>query len=161
AAISMHGRTRVQMSEGGAEWVVIRQVKKADSMPVIGKGDVTSPELAENMLDERGDDAVMIGREALGDTCIIHRTVPSLKTGERAAEHEMEEKMDIMKLHMDRLIHLKGEKLAVLEMRKHASWYLKGIRGNGNMRRRINKAESRLELAGIIDDLIEVNQAHK
>src|SRR5690625_3240700 len=120
AAISMHGRTREQMYEGAADWDIIRQAKGAVSIPVIGNGDVTSPELAEKMLDETGVDAVMIGREALGNPWMIYRTVHYLETGEPAAEPEMEEKMDIMKLHMDRLIHLKGEKLAVLEMRKHA-----------------------------------------
>ena len=161
AAISMHGRTREQMYEGAADWDIIRQAKGAVSIPVIGNGDVTSPELAEKMLDETGVDAVMIGREALGNPWMIYRTVHYLETGELAAEPEMEEKMDIMKLHMDRLIHLKGEKLAVLEMRKHASWYLKGIKGNGNMRRQINQAETRREFAGIIDDFMEEHQTGK
>jgi len=161
AAISMHGRTREQMYEGAADWDIIRQAKGAVSIPVIGNGDVTSPELAEKMLDETGVDAVMIGREALGNPWMIYRTVHYLETGEPAAEPEMEEKMDIMKLHMDRLIHLKGEKLAVLEMRKHASWYLKGIKGNGNMRRQINQAETRREFAGIIDDFMEEHQTGK
>lgn len=161
AAISMHGRTREQMYEGAADWDIIRQAKGAVSIPVIGNGDVTSPELAEKMLDETGVDAVMIGREALGNPWMIYRTVHYLETGELAAEPEMEEKMDIMKLHMDRLIHLKGEKLAVLEMRKHASWYLKGIKGNGNMRRQINQAETRREFAGIIGDFMEEHQTGK
>src|SRR5699024_7688663 len=161
AAISMHGRTREQMYEGAADWDIIRQAKGAVSIPVIGNGDVTSPELAEKMLHETGVDAVMIGREALGNPWMIYRTVHYLETGEPAAEPEMEEKMDIMKLHMDRLIHLKGEKLAVLEMRKHASWYLKGIKGNGNMRRQINQAETRREFAGIIDDFMEEHQTGK
>src|SRR5699024_956739 len=138
-----------------------RQAKEGDSIPVSGKGDFTSPELDEKMLDETGVDAVMSRREALGNPWMIYRTVHYLETGEPAAEPEMEEKMDIMKLHMDRLIHLKGEKLAVLEMRKHASWYLKGIKGNGNMRRQINQAETRRQFAGIIGYFIEEQQTGK
>ncbi|MEA6608268.1 tRNA-dihydrouridine synthase, partial [Salmonella enterica subsp. enterica serovar Newport] len=131
SAIAVHGRTRVQMYEGHADWDVIRQVKKAVSIPVIGNGDVTSPELAKKMLDETGVDAVMIGREALGNPWMIYRTVHYLETGELMPEPPISEKMDVAVLHLDRLINLKGEKVAVMEMRKHASWYLKGIRGNG------------------------------
>src|SRR5699024_800341 len=82
SAISMHGRTRVQLYEGEADWDIIRQVKEAVGIPVIGNGDVTSPELALKMLDETGVDAVMIGREALGNPWIIYRTVHYLETGE-------------------------------------------------------------------------------
>ncbi|WP_411844468.1 tRNA dihydrouridine synthase DusB [Salinicoccus sp. HZC-1] len=161
AAISMHGRTREQMYEGTADWDIIRQVKEAVNIPVIGNGDVASPELAEKMLEETGVDAVMIGREALGNPWMIYRTVHYLETGELAGEPEMEEKMEVLKLHMDRLIHLKGEKVAVMEMRKHASWYLKGIKGNGKMRKLINQSETRDELAGIIDGFIEEHQENK
>lgn len=161
AAISMHGRTREQMYEGVADWDIIRQVKRAVDIPVIGNGDVTSPELAEKMLEETGVDAVMIGREALGNPWMIYRTVHYLETGELPDEPEMAEKMEVMKLHMDRLIHLKGEKIAVMEMRKHASWYLKGIKGNGNMRKLINQSETRDELAGIIDGFIEAHDENK
>ncbi|AKG75129.1 tRNA dihydrouridine synthase DusB [Salinicoccus halodurans] len=160
AAISMHGRTREQMYEGTADWDIIRQVKEAVSIPVIGNGDVTSPELAEKMLEETGVDAVMIGREALGNPWMIYRTVHYLETGDLAGEPEVEEKMEVLKLHMDRLIHLKGEKVAVMEMRKHASWYLKGIKGNGNMRKAINQAETREALAGIIDGFIDEHQGN-
>lgn len=161
AAISMHGRTREQMYEGVADWDIVRQVKRAVDIPVIGNGDVTSPELAEKMLEETGVDAVMIGREALGNPWMIYRTVHYLETGELPDEPEMAEKMEVMKLHMDRLIHLKGEKIAVMEMRKHASWYLKGIKGNGNMRKLINQSETRDELAGIIDGFIEAHDENK
>lgn len=152
SAISMHGRTRVQLYEGEADWDIIRQVKEAVSIPVIGNGDVTSPELALKMLDETGVDAVMIGREALGNPWIIYRTIHYLETGELIDEPDFEEKLEVMKLHMDRLIELKGEKIAVLEMRKHASWYLKGIKGNGTVRKRINQAQTRDEVAEIVDD---------
>ncbi|TDM12309.1 tRNA dihydrouridine synthase DusB [Macrococcus bovicus] len=150
AAIAVHGRTRVQMYEGHADWSVIKQVKEAVSIPVIGNGDVTSPEKAKQMLEETGVDAVMIGREALGNPWMIYRTVHYLETGELKPEPSISEKMDVAVLHLDRLIHLKGEKVAVMEMRKHASWYLKGIKGNGKARKLINAAETRDELVDIL-----------
>lgn len=155
AAISLHGRTRKQMYEGKADWDIIRQVKEAVNIPIIGNGDVTTPELAKKMLDETGVDAVMIGREALGNPWMIYRTVHYLETGELIDEPSLREKMDVMKLHMDRLIDLKGEKVAIMEMRKHASWYLKGIRGNGKARKEINAANTRDEIVQIVDGFIE------
>lgn len=155
SAISMHGRTREQMYEGEANWDIIRQVKEAVNIPVIGNGDVTSPERAQKMLDETGVDAVMIGREALGNPWMIYRTVHYLETGELIGEPGLEEKMEVLKLHMDRLITLKGEKVAVMEMRKHASWYLKNIKGNGNVRRAINQAETREAVVSAIDGFVQ------
>lgn len=150
SAIAVHGRTRVQMYEGHADWDIIRQVKEAVSIPVIGNGDVTSPELAKKMLEETGVDAVMIGREALGNPWMIYRTVHYLETGELIDEPTVGEKINVAILHLDRLIDLKGEKVAVMEMRKHASWYLKGIKGNGKARKLINAAETRNELVDIL-----------
>ncbi|KAA1036160.1 tRNA dihydrouridine synthase DusB [Macrococcus equipercicus] len=150
AAIAVHGRTRVQMYEGHADWNIIKQVKEAVSIPVVGNGDVTTPELAKKMLDETGVDAVMIGREALGNPWMIYRTVHYLETGELQPEPSISEKMTVAILHLDRLIQLKGEKIAVMEMRKHASWYLKGVKGNGKARKLINAAETRDELVDIL-----------
>lgn len=150
AAIAIHGRTRVQMYEGKANWDVIRQVKEAVNIPVIGNGDVTTPELAKQMLDETGVDAVMIGRAAQGNPWIIYRTVHYLETGELLDEPSLDEKIDVLTLHMDRLIDLKGEKTAIMEMRKHASWYLRNVKGGGQVRRQINTVETRRDLIQLL-----------
>ncbi len=155
AAIAVHGRTRVQMYEGQANWDLIRQVKEAVNIPVIGNGDVNSPQDAKRMLDETGVDAVMIGRAALGDPWMIYRTVEYLESGELKPEPNIQEKIDVCLLHFDRLTALKGEGIAVREMRKHASWYLKGIRGNGTARNMINQMESGKELKDYLRSFAE------
>ncbi len=154
-AIAVHGRTRVQMYEGKANWDIIRQVKEAVDIPVIGNGDVDSPQAAKRMLDETGVDGVMIGRAALGNPWMLYRTVKYLEEGRLYPEPSPAEKIDICILHMDRLIRLKGEKIAVQEMRKHASWYLKGMRGAAMIRRKINEAQTRDELATILYDFVD------
>lgn len=155
SALSLHGRTRKQMYEGHADWDIIKQVKEAVNIPVIGNGDVTTPELAKKMLEETGVDAVMIGREALGNPWMIYRTVHYLETGELMPEPDVEEKIKIAILHLDRLIQLKGEKVAVMEMRKHASWYLKGIRGNGKARKAINQTNTRDEMVTVLEQFVQ------
>lgn len=155
AAVSMHGRTRVQMYEGEANWDVIRQVKQAITIPLIGNGDVHSPEDAKRMLDETNVDGVMIGRAALGNPWMIYQTVKYLETGELTGEPTVFEKMEVCKLHLDRLIALKGEHIAVREMRKHAAWYLKGIQGNGKFRNSINRCNTREELVQILNSVAE------
>lgn len=161
AAISLHGRTRVQMYEGKADWDIIRQVKEAVNIPVIGNGDVTSPELAEKMLKETGVDAVMIGREALGNPWMIYRTVHYLETGELIDEPEVDDKVEIALLHLRRLVDLKGEKVGVMEMRKHASWYLKGVRGNGKARKALNQAETEAEMIEILTEFRDEMRAQQ
>lgn len=145
-AVAVHGRTREQMYEGYANWDVIRDVKQAVSIPVIGNGDVETPQDAQRMLEHTGVDGVMIGRAALGDPWMIYRTVEYLESGILKPEPSVREKMDVCLLHFERLAQLKGEKVAVREMRKHASWYLKGIRGNGIARTMINQMEDAQEL---------------
>ena len=151
----MHGRTRVQMYEGKANWNVIKEVKEAVSIPVIGNGDVTSPELAKKMLDETGVDAVMIGRAAQGNPWMIYRTVHYLETGELLDEPDLKEKIDVLTLHMDRLIDLKGEKTALMEMRKHASWYLRNVRGGGKLRQSIKEVSTREELVNMLQEFLK------
>lgn len=151
AAVAVHGRTRVQMYEGKSNWEIIRQVKEAVSIPVMGNGDVETPQDAKRMLDETGVDGVMIGRAALGNPWMIYRTVRYLETGELMEEPNVREKIDVCLLHFQRLMALKGEFVAVREMRKHASWYMKGIRGNAQIRKAINAVESADELITLLN----------
>lgn len=150
AAVAIHGRTRLQMYEGKANWDVIRQVKENVSIPVIGNGDVAEPVDAKRMLEETGVDGVMIGRAALGNPWMIYRTVKYLETGEEVPEPTGVEKIDVCLLHFERLMQLKGEKVAVREMRKHTVWYLKGIRGSGPARAAVNEAETKEEFLEIM-----------
>ena len=147
AAVAVHGRTRKQMYTGKANWDVIRDVKQAVSIPVIGNGDVFSPEDAKRMLDHTGCDGVMIGRGALGNPWMLYRTVHYLETGELLPEPAPEEKIRIAMLHLDRLIKLKGESQAVREMRKHLAWYLKGLPGAARVRERIMELTTREAIA--------------
>ncbi len=154
-AISLHGRTRVQMYEGKANWDIIREVKQSVNIPIIGNGDVQTPQDAKRMLEETGCDGVMIGRAALGNPWMIYRTVKYLETGELMGEPSAQEKIDVCLLHLDRLIELKSEHIAVREMRKHAAWYLKGISGNAKVRNAINDCNTREELVMLLNRLIE------
>jgi len=159
SAVSLHGRTRVQMYEGKANWDIIREVKQSINIPLIGNGDVQTPQDAKRMLEETGCDGVMIGRAALGNPWMIYRTVNYLETGELMGEPSVREKIEVCKLHLDRLIALKNENVAVREMRKHAAWYLKGIRGNAKARNEVNQCETREQLVALLDNLvIEVEQ---
>ncbi|HLR66636.1 tRNA dihydrouridine synthase DusB [Virgibacillus alimentarius] len=151
-ALAIHGRTRKQMYEGYADWDIVKQVKQAVSIPVIGNGDIDSPQVAKQRLEETGVDAVMVGRAALGNPWMIYRITKYLETGELLDEPSPMEKINVCMLHMDRLIKIKGEKIAIMEMRKHAAWYLKGLKGNGRIRRRINESETRDELLNILYD---------
>jgi nifR3 family TIM-barrel protein len=153
-AVSLHGRTRVQMYEGKANWEIIREVKQSIGIPLIGNGDVTTPHDAKRMLEETGCDGVMIGRAALGDPWMIYRTVQYLQTGELMGEPSVREKINVCILHLDRLIALKGEHVAVREMRKHAAWYLKGIRGNAKVRNGINECNTREDMVTLLTALV-------
>nr|WP_275899707.1 tRNA dihydrouridine synthase DusB [Bacillus piscicola] len=160
-AVSVHGRTRVQMYEGTANWDILKEVKEAVNIPVIGNGDVKTPQDAKAMLEQTGVDGVMIGRAALGNPWMLYRTIHYLKTGELAGEPSNREKIDVCMIHMDRLIHLKGEDVAVREMRKHAAWYLKGMRGNGKVRSQINQLHKRDDVACALYDFIDSLEQEK
>ncbi|MDR0270168.1 tRNA dihydrouridine synthase DusB [Paenibacillus sp.] len=153
-AVSVHGRTREQLYTGHADWNIIKQVKESVSIPVIGNGDVVTPEDARRMLDQTGVDGVMIGRGALGNPWMLYRTIEYLKTGELLPEPSGEEKIRIAILHMDRLIALRGESVAVREMRKHLAWYLKGLRGSARIKDEIMEETKRDEMVNILENFV-------
>lgn len=155
SAIAMHGRTRVQMYEGKANWDVLKEVKKHLTIPFMGNGDVKTPEDAKKMLDYVGADAVMIGRAALGNPWMIHRTQHYLETGELIAEPTPQEKIVTAKVHLQRLVDLKGENIAVREFRQHASYYLKGIPRAAKVKVAINQAETQKEMIDLMDNFVE------
>lgn len=154
SAVSVHGRTREQLYTGKADWSMIKQVKEAISIPVIGNGDVFEPEDARRMLDETGVDGVMIGRGALGNPWMLYRTIEYLTTGNLPGDPTPEEKMKVAILHMDRLIALRNEQVAVREMRKHMAWYLKGLPGAARIKDKIMDETSRNGLVEILEDYI-------
>ncbi len=134
SAIAVHGRTRAQGYSGFADLDVIKAVKEAVSIPVIGNGDVKDGPSAKRMLDYTGCDAVMIGRAALGNPWIFREIDTYLKDGTILEKPSNEEIREMMLTHLDSLVKLKGEKIACLEMRSHGPWYLKGIRNASNLR---------------------------
>jgi nifR3 family TIM-barrel protein len=150
----VHGRTREQQYTGKANWDIIRDVKQAVSIPVIGNGDVFSPEDARRLLEHTGCDGVMIGRGALGNPWMLYRTIQYLSTGELMPDPLPREKMEVAILHMDRLVALKGEATAVREMRKHLAWYLKGLPGAARVKDVIMEETGRDKLVEILDQYI-------
>jgi len=154
-AIAIHGRTRSQMYTGKADWDIIRQVKESVNIPVIGNGDILSPEDAKKMLDVTNCDAVMIGRGVLGNPWLVKQTVQYLETGKYDNNINHNEKIKHIIEHMNRLIDLKGEKIALLEMRSHAAWYIKGMKGATYVKREIAKVSTRIELLKIFEEYKE------
>ncbi len=153
AAVAVHGRTREEYYSGNADWDIIRDVKKHLKIPVIGNGDVTSPEKAKALFDYTGCDAVMIGRAAEGNPWIFKRTVHYINTGELMPEPSTEEKIALALRHLDMLVRYKGEYTAVREMRHHFGKYIKGIPHSAEARFYINKAETQKEMLDFVKKL--------
>ena len=156
SAITVHGRTREQGYSGKADWEIIKKVKEAVKIPVIGNGDVTSCYLAKAMLDETGCDAVMIGRGVLGNPWLIKQCVEYLDSGKEPENISFEDKILMMKKHYELLCKDKNEKVALLEIRSHILWYLKGMPNSKEMKNRIMSCKSSEEIFNTLDDYLNI-----
>ena len=155
AAVAVHGSTREQYYSGKADWEIIRQVKEAVSIPVIGNGDVTSGEKALEMRERTGCDGVMIGRGAQGNPWIFHELLEYDRTGKLPPRPSKEQIKDTMLRHARLQLEFKGEYLGIREMRKHVAWYTKGMEGSAKLRDDINKVESYAELESLLNERIK------
>ena len=153
AAVAVHGRTREQFYSGTADWEIIRQVKEAVSIPVIGNGDVDSPEKAKALLDATGCDGVMIGRAARGNPWLFRRVVEYLENGKLLDKPSKEEVKAMMLRHARMQVECKGDYTGIREMRKHISWYTTGLPGSAKLRGRINSVESLVEMEELLQEI--------
>lgn len=155
AAVAVHGRTREQYYSGKADWDIIREVKKAVHIPVIGNGDIFTPQDAKNLLEHTGCDAIMVGRGAQGNPWIFKRILHYLETGELLPEPTAEERVEKALHHAQMLIAYKGEYVGIREMRKHMAWYMKGLPGAAELRGKLNYAETLAEMEGLLGDYLK------
>ena len=151
SAVAVHGRTREQYYSGKADWDIIKKVKKAVSIPVIGNGDIFKPQDAADMLEYTGCDAVMIARGAQGNPWIFKRTIAYLENGILLDEPTPQEKVSMALRHARMLIDYKGEFVGVHQMRAHMAWYIKGVQGASVIRDKINHCESYEEMAELLE----------
>ncbi len=154
AAIAVHGRTREQYYSGTADWDIIRQVKEAVSIPVIGNGDVFEPEDAKALIDQTGCDGVMIARGAKGNPWIFSRTLHYLETGELLQPPTPAEISEMILRHGTMQAEHKGEMVAMREMRKHMAWYTGGLPHSAKLRNDINQVETMEELRRFVRERI-------
>lgn len=150
AAIAVHGRTRQQYYSGTADWDTIRRVKEAVSIPVIGNGDVDSPEKAEALIKETGCDGVMVGRAVRGNPWLFRELNHYFETGEKLPHPSVEEVREMILRHARMQIDLKGEFTGIREMRKHVAWYTAGMRHSAALRRETNLVNSYEELEQLL-----------
>lgn len=151
SAITIHGRTRKEFYTGAADLEIIKKVKEAVKIPVIGNGDVVDEESAQRMFEYTGVDGIMIGRGSFGNPWIFKKISHFLETGEKVEEPSNEEKLEIIKKHIDLAVKEKGE-IAVKELRKHIAWYTKNLKNSSEFRSSINQIETEEELIQKIEE---------
>lgn len=157
SAVAVHGRTKAQMYSGKADWDIIKQVKQAVKIPVIGNGDITDGPSALQMMNETGCDFVMIGRGALGNPWIF-REIKEYLAGNIVAKPTLNERIAVIRKHIERLCERNGEKRGMLEARKHVAWYFFGLRGAAECRKRAGELCTLQNLYSLLDDVYRMNQ---
>ena len=157
SAITVHARTRSQGYSGKANWQIIKDVKEAVNIPVIGNGDVTNCYLAKQMLVETGCDAVMIGRGILGNPWLIKECVEYLESGKEPDPITNKDRLEMLKKHFSYLVKDKNEKVALLEIRNHALWYIKGLPNSKEIKPKIFACKNSQELILLIDEYLKNN----
>lgn len=158
AAIAVHGRTREQFYSGKADWEIIRRVKEAVRIPVIGNGDLFTGEDVVNMRRQTGCDGFMIGRGAQGNPWIFRQMLHYMETGENLPKPSMKEITELMLRHARMLIAYKGDYTGIREMRKHAAWYTNGCRNASKLRAKINETESYEELLALFEEVLSYTE---
>ena len=154
SAITVHGRTRSEFYSGKADWDIIKKVKEEVSIPVIGNGDIIDGKTALDMFQKTKVDGIMIGRASFGNPWIFREIQYYLKTGEELEKPTNEEKLDIMKRHIELAVEEKGD-IAVKELRKQIAWYTKNMKNSSEFRNKINTIETKQELLKNIDEYFE------
>ena len=161
SAITIHGRTRAQYYSGTADLEIIKKVKETVKIPVIGNGDVTDEKSAEEMFEKTGVDGIMIGRASMGNPWIFKKIKYYLETGEKLPEISADEKLKIVKEHLNLLVEEKGEDVAIKEFRKHIAAYSKNLPNSSNFRVKVNAIDDRKNLEKTLDEYFEAKERDK